>query len=227
MKQPTVLVVSDEADFSRTVVNRWQLERSVPAFTVMSSALCGGASAAAYDVAVVGCVANERLSAVFAVLSACSSPIVFVAKDGASAKAVHEAHPRALILRQYEGWAEALVLLAGESLRKVEALNRAERSEQKYALQERDATLGRYMSEMRHSLNNALTSVLGNAELLLLEPGSMSTDMREQVDTIHRMALRIHEIVQRFSSLETEMSFVEKDSQLETKTKSQAFASGT
>ena len=40
---------------------------------------------------------------------------------------------------------------------------------------ERQAMLGRYMLEMRHNLNNALTSVLGNSDLLLLEPGSFSS----------------------------------------------------
>jgi signal transduction histidine kinase len=76
---------------------------------------------------------------------------------------------------------------------------------------ERNAVLGKYMLEMRHTLNNALTSVLGNAELLLLEPGSLTGDAREQVDTIHNMSLRMHEVLQRFSSLESEMKFAEKD----------------
>ncbi len=93
--------------------------------------------------------------------------------------------------------------------------------------EQRDATLGRYMAEMRHALNNALTSVLGNAELLLLEPGAMPPQMREQVATIHNMALRIHEIVQRFSSLEMEMNFEEKASHGETKLQSQLYASGS
>ena len=62
------------------------------------------------------------------------------------------------------------------------------------------------MLEMRHNLNNALTSVLGNSDLLLLEPGSLSALSRAQIETIRNMALRIHEILQRFSSLEKEMN---------------------
>ena len=64
------------------------------------------------------------------------------------------------------------------------------------------------MLEMRHSLNNALTSVLGNSDLLLLEPGSFSAQTRAQIETIRNMTLRIHEIMQRFSSLEKEMNVV-------------------
>ena len=75
-------------------------------------------------------------------------------------------------------------------------------------LVERQAMLGRYMLEMRHNLNNALTSVLGNSDLLLLEPGSFSAKTRAQIETIRNMTLRIHEIMQRFSSLEKEMSVV-------------------
>ncbi len=75
---------------------------------------------------------------------------------------------------------------------------------------EREAALGRYMLEMRHGLNNALTSVLGNSELLLLEPGDLPPTMISQLGTIRNMALRIHETVQRFSSLEKELTFVER-----------------
>src|SRR6202521_4880794 len=72
----------------------------------------------------------------------------------------------------------------------------------------RRTVVGRYMLEMRHGLNNALTSVLGNSDLLLLEPGSLSAPARAQIETIRNMALRIHEVLQRFSSLEKEMNMV-------------------
>jgi hypothetical protein len=69
---------------------------------------------------------------------------------------------------------------------------------------------------MKHSMNNALTSMLGNAELLLLEPGQLSTQSLAQIKTIHSMAMRIHEIMSRFSSLATEMAEAENASQGET-----------
>lgn len=83
-------------------------------------------------------------------------------------------------------------------------------------VREREAALGRYMLEMRHSFNNALTSVLGNSELLLLEPGALSDQTRDQVETIHTMALRLCEVMQRFSSLENEMRFPAEESHGET-----------
>jgi signal transduction histidine kinase len=75
---------------------------------------------------------------------------------------------------------------------------------------ERHALLGRYMLEMRHTVNNALTSILGNAELILLDPQSLSSNLKLQVETIHNMGMRINEILQRFSSLQKEMQLVEQ-----------------
>jgi len=45
---------------------------------------------------------------------------------------------------------------------------------------------------------------------MLLEPGAFSAEVRDQLATIHTMALRIHDIVQRFSSMESEMKFAAK-----------------
>ncbi len=82
------------------------------------------------------------------------------------------------------------------------------------------------MLDMRPSVNNALTSVLGNADLLLLDAESIHPDAREQIRTIHTMALRLNEIMQRFSSVAAEMRAGEKESQAETNTVSQISAAG-
>src|ERR1039458_8564555 len=34
--QPTVLVISDDVEFSRSITARWQMERNVPMFTMLS-----------------------------------------------------------------------------------------------------------------------------------------------------------------------------------------------
>ncbi|MGA7443934.1 MAG: hypothetical protein WBW82_17300, partial [Candidatus Sulfotelmatobacter sp.] len=78
---------------------------------------------------------------------------------------------------------------------------------------EQQAMLGRYMLEMRHGLNNALTSLLGNSDLLLIEPGTLSAQVRGQIETIRNMTLRVHEVMQRFSSLEKEMNVVARQAE--------------
>jgi signal transduction histidine kinase len=92
-------------------------------------------------------------------------------------------------------------------------LARALRAEEANVLLKRQATLGRYILEMRHSLNNALTSVLGNSELLLLDSETISAGARSQIETVRNMALRMHEILQRFSSLEKELTVIERQTE--------------
>ena len=152
---------------------------------------------------------------------------MLVCKESQSAQEVRETQPRVMVLRQHEGWLDALVLVSSEVLRRCEALARAHRAEQACKLLEREATLGRYMLGMRHTLNNALTSVLGNSELLLLEPGSLSAVARSQIETVRNMALRMHEILQRLSSIEKELSVVEKQAEKEDRIKSQAAAASS
>ncbi len=209
LEQPTVLVLSANAEFARTILARWQTERSVPAFALVSSRVWNGAASAAFELAVVGPL-EEVADPALKTLEETGKPLICICATAAAVQLVREKLPRALPLRQYEGWLDALVLLGGECLRRAEAMQRAQQAEQAAALNQRQATLGRYMVEMRHSLNNALTSVLGNSELLLMEPAAFSAPVREQIEIIRNMGLRMHEIIQRFSSLESEMRVAEE-----------------
>ena len=227
VEQPTVLIVSDDPEFSRSVVGHWQAERSVPTFTLMSGDLCQDLSPDTFELAIVGTVRPNVLPALLNALDPVEKPVVFVSEGNHSAQAVREAQPRVMVLRQHEGWLDALVLVSLEALRRCEVMARAGRAEQANKTLERQATLGRYVLEMRHNLNNALTSVLGNSELLLLEPGAFSAGVRSQIDTIRNMALRMHEVLQRFSSLEKELTFVEQQAVKEQRRKPQAVAAGS
>ncbi len=207
MDQRTVLMVSDDAEFARLVSSRWQAERSVPAFTVSGSDLRHGLDASAFDLVIVGSLRRELLRPALRSLDPANPPVMVVAEDSSMVSAVRREFPGMLAVNRSEGWSETVVLLGIEILRRVDALRRAELAEQAGARLRCHATLGQYVIEMRHTLNNALTSVLGNAELLLLEPGTFSAGVRSQIDTIRNMALRMHEILQRFSSLEKELTF--------------------
>lgn len=208
MDQPTVLIISDDVDFSRRVTARWQMERNVPAFTMLSGDLWPRFAVDAFDVAIVGDLKREVLSVVLEPLHSTGQPIFCVSQDPATAQLVHERWPRVCILRRNDTWLDVLILAAHEAVHRSRAESRARTAELACAMLERQATLGRYMLEMRHGLNNALTSVLGNSDLLLLEPGTLSGPARSQIETIRNMTLRIHEVLQRFSSLEKEMNVV-------------------
>jgi signal transduction histidine kinase len=200
---PTVLVISDDVEFSRSITARWQAERSVPSFTLLSGDLWPR-SVDNFEVAIVGPLRREMLSLVLEPLHSTLQPLFCVCQDRTTAELVRERWPRTSVLRRNENWLDVLILAANEAVRRASAEARARAAEQNCVTLERQAMLGRYMLEMRHGLNNALTSLLGNSDLLLLEPGSLSAQARGQIETIRNMTLRIHEVLQRFSSLEKE-----------------------
>ena len=229
METPTVLIISDEPDFSRRITARWQMERNVPTFTLLSGELWPRFAADIFDVAIVGQLRRDLLSVVLEPLHSTGQPVFCVGQDSATAQLIKDRWPRVSILRpgdcqEAAHWLETLVLAAAEAVHRSRAESRARAAELACSALERQATLGRYMLEMRPSVNNALTSVLGNADLLLLEPGQIPAECLEQVRTIHTMALRLNEIMQRFSSLSAEMRAGEKESQAETVAASQRVA---
>jgi signal transduction histidine kinase len=168
------------------------------------------------DLVVIGPIREGRLSSLLRSIDPAAAVIHCSAADAREYSQLRRNYPRLVHVPLREDWAQTLLLVAGESLRKAEALKRARCAERIGTKNENDATLGRYMLEMNHSVNNALTSMLGNAELLLLEPGQLSSQSLAQIKTIHSMAMRINEIMQRFSSLASEMRGAETASQHET-----------
>ena len=208
MDTPTVLIISDDVDFTRRVTARWQMERNVPTFTLLSGELWPRFAVDVFDVAIVGQLRRDLLSVVLEPLHSTGQPVFCLSHDAVTAQLIRDRWPRISILRSAEHWLENLVMAASEAVHRSRAESRARSAELSFSTLQREATLGRYMLEMRHSLNDALTSVLGNSDLLLLEPGSLSAQTRSQMETIRNMALRIHEILQRFSSLDKELNVV-------------------
>ena len=217
MSQASVLIVSDDTEFARVVAARWRAERQVPEVTLVTSDLWHAATGTGYDLVILGPVRNEKSRAILSSLELSpSTAVVCVVDDEKEILSLRASLAQALIIPRQDGWAGFLIVLSNEALRRVEAVTRAQRAERSALESQRHAALGRYMIEMRPGVNNALTSVLGNADLLLLEPGQISADCREQIHTIHAMALRLNEVMQRFSSLAAEMRAGEKESQAET-----------
>ena len=207
MDQPTVLIISDNAEFARSITARWQKERHVPSFTLLSGDLWPR-SVENFAVAIVGPLRRELLSVILEPLHSTQQPLFCICDDASTGQLVRERWPRTSVLPRDENWLNVLVLSAAEAVLRARAEARARAAEEKCVVLERQATLGRYMLDMRHGLNNALTSLLGNSDLLLIEPGSLSAQARAQIETIRNMTLRINEVMQRFSSLEKEMNVV-------------------
>jgi len=163
VNQPTVVIVSDDAEFSGAISSRWQQERGAPAFTLVSGDLCHGLAAEAFDLAIAGNVRTDLQSGVLKTLEQSGKPVLLVYEEGSLETQPVEKHPRLMVLPRQEGWLDTLVLLVSEILRRCEALARLRRAEQTNTVLERQAALGRYVIDVRHNLNNALTSILGNS----------------------------------------------------------------
>ena len=153
---------------------------------------------------------NDRNKALRQSLAAAGQPAIIVHSD--PALDFYSLHGTVLELRRERGiWPAITGLVGREILCRRQAESCAREAERVCATAQAEATLGRYMIEMRTNVNNALTTVLGNAELLVLEPGLPGTVLA-QADSIRNMALRLHEVFQRFSSIENELSVAARES---------------
>ena len=216
MRNANVLILTDETEFARLLTACWQAERHAPTITVLGTSLWRDHEGTPHDLVVVGPVNDGKLAPILRSLEPAAAVILCAPADSRDLGSLRAKHPRLVHVPLREDWAQTLLLVAGESLRRSEAVRLARQAERAARQSQSDATLGRYMMEMKHSVNNALTSLLGNAELLLLEPGQLSSQSLAQIKTMHSMALRINEVMQRFSSLANEMKEAENPSQAET-----------
>jgi signal transduction histidine kinase len=207
-QRPTVLLLSSDPAFAREITEAWPRESELPEFVVLDGDLCGELQADTFDLAIADVSSNEKRIRLKQAIAATGKPVILAAYE---ASAPSSSGPIVELSRETEAWAAIVGLLGREILRRRQAESRVREADRARTAAETEATLGRYMAEMRHNANNALTSVLGNAELLLLEPG-LSAQVVGQADTIRNMALRLHEIFQRFTSIEKELSVAARES---------------
>jgi len=223
----SLLIISDDPEFARAIAMTWRNARQLPEFTLATSDVWHASAADGYAAIIVGPVRDGKLKNILASLDRGSNlAVICVANDEKTCAALQTEHPHLLFLPHQQGWTATLIAVSGEARRRVDAVRRAQRAERLALDTQNHAALGRYLLEMRSSVNNALTSVLGNADLLLLDSGQMAGDTREQVQTIHAMTLRLSEIMQRFSSLATELKLTEKESQVETEREDESLGTG-
>ena len=209
-----VLIISDDSEFVRSLSSRWRREQDYPTITAVTTGVIRQASSSGYDLIVVGPVREGTALPQSPALHPDS--VVCAVGDEESLKVVHSAHNNWHLLPEFPGWAKVLFSLAGEVLRRAAAETRAREAEVANLSLKRFGILGKSLLEARPGMVNALTSLLGNADLILLSEEPLPDHCREHVRTIHTMALRLNEIVQRLSSVGNEMELSERKSHLET-----------
>ena len=226
MNRPTVLILASDPAFSREITANWPQDHAPhsngPEFIVLDEGFSRDLKGSNYDLAIADASSDDKNDekseetrkclnkALKQSLAAAGKPAIVIDSD--PALDFYNNHGTVLELRREPGlWPSIAGLVGREILRRRQAESWAREAEKSCAAAQAEATLGRYMVEMRTNVNNALTTVLGNAELLVLEPGLPATVLA-QSDTIRNMALRLHEVFQRFSSIEKELSVAARES---------------
>ena len=221
LTRPTILILSANPAFAREIAAHWPADPNAPEFTVLEQGLFRERVGGNYDLAIADAHSAELRAGLRQALAAAGKPAILVHSDDSfgsspspqftnpceavielSSRVTHDEKPL---------WPVMAALLGREIVRRCQAEARARDAEVACEAAQTEATLGRYISEMRHNVNNALTSVLGNAELLTLEPG-LPPNVLTQAETILNMALRLHEVFCRFASIEKELSVASRQS---------------
>ncbi|MGB8010887.1 MAG: hypothetical protein WCF68_04685 [Terriglobales bacterium] len=224
MNRPTILILASDPAFAREITAHWPQDSagSDPEFIVLDQAFSRGLEGSHYDLAIAdsSSVSAKKGKRKFrhqpldpnlkSALAATGKPAIVLHSDPACD--FYHIQGSVIDLRRESGiWSAVAGLLGREILRRCQSESRAREAAKICAAAQAEATLGRYMLDLRINVNNALTTVLGNAELLANEPGLPAT-VQAQADTIRNMALRLHEVFQRFSSLEKELSVNARES---------------
>ena len=238
MNRPTVLILGSDPAFSRELTANWPEDARMgdaPEFTVLHEGLSRDLQGSHYDLAIADASSVEhnrsgekskrraaeksRLQDLKEALVAAGKPAILIHSDRFDSGHLQPElggdfycldGPVLELRREPAFWAALTGLIGREILRRRQAESRASEAEKICAASEAEATLGRYMVEMRTNVNNALTTVLGNAELLAHEPG-LPAKVAAQADAVRNMALRLHEVFQRFSSLEKELTVAARE----------------
>ena len=229
--RPTVLILASDPAFSREITAHWPQDPAPfnsPEFIVLDQASSRDLKGSNYDLAIADASYDEKRThnkkdendtgkhrngqnhLLIQSLAAAGEPAIVIHRD--RARDFYNIQGAVIELRGEAGiWPALVGLLGREILRRCQAESHAREAGKTCAAAQSEATLGRYMLEMRTNVNNALTTVLGNAELLVLEPGLPATVLA-QADSIRNMALRLHEVFRRFSSLEKELTVAARES---------------
>jgi signal transduction histidine kinase len=211
----TILIVSNENEFSEAITSAWLSEVKVPSFVVKTGS--HDCRKERFDLAIVG-RAGDSAGEILEALCSAGRPIIHVSRLNCS-----PVHIRSVVtLFEVPGWPEAVVSVANQMLEREHASATLSKLPNASSQLEHQAALGRYIIEMRHNLNNALTSILGNCDLILLDENQVSAVIKGQVETIRNMAMRMNEIMQRLSSLQKEMQLVEQQNRLNCRAKGAA-----
>ena len=119
LKNAKVLILTDDTEFARLLSSCWPAERHAPSITVLNSSLWKAQGGEAFDLVVLGPVGENKLSAILGMLHPGIAVILCASADSREIQQLRSRYPRLLHVPLREDWTQTLVLVAGESLRRV------------------------------------------------------------------------------------------------------------
>jgi len=227
VERTQVIVLSQQEETARDITARWREPHAELNIKLLTHEHLAAAQAISIQTIVVAGPDLEQRDEVLNILDHRQVPTLYILGSGESMETAMQNYPSIHVFSGTSDGMNSLVRTGSQIQRRLSAECRAEKTTAELHLLSSQAQLGRYIIDVRHNFNNCLTAVLGNAELLLMENGNLPMQIKEQLDTILSMALRMHQMMQRFSSLETEMHFAERHSHGETKAERSAYVSGS
>src|SRR3989449_10919726 len=118
----------------------WQAERQAPGITVVGRELWREQDAPRHDLVVVGPLREGKLTNVLKSLYPGTAVMLCVPADSREYGQLRTKYPRLVHIPLREDWAQTLLLVAGESLRRAKALQTARQAERNAARNENHAT---------------------------------------------------------------------------------------
>src|SRR6266568_8616476 len=118
LRHANVVILTDDTEFARLLTACWQTERQAPNITVLNSDSWREQDAPTHDLVVVGPVRDGKITTVLRSLDPATAVILCVPADSREFGQLRAKYPRLLHIPLREDWAQTLLLVAGESLRR-------------------------------------------------------------------------------------------------------------
>jgi len=148
LRNTNVLILTDDAEFAQLLTACWQVERQLPGICVVTSEFWKEADTSSPDLIVIGPLKDGRLGEVLRSMEPNRALILCAPSEAGEFGQLKKKYPKLLHVPLREDWTQMVLLLAGESLRRTEALKLARQAERHAAQYANQATLGRYMYDM-------------------------------------------------------------------------------
>src|SRR5258708_2554737 len=151
LRNTNVLILTDDAEFARLLTACWQVERQLPGICVVTSEFWKEADTSSPDLIGVGPLKDGKLGDVLRSVESNTGLMRCGPWEARESGWLGKNYPKRVHWTLREGWTQVVLLLAGEALRRTEALKRGREAERHASQYANQATLGRNMYGMKHN----------------------------------------------------------------------------